>query len=292
MVRKNEHPLLPFFYYVNLLVICMCSEHPAVLFCTAIGGILWLSFLVERNALLKSLCFYALMILTITMTNPLFSHKGATVLFFLNGNAITKEAISYGFFMGVKMISVFAYSRCFSEVFKISQFLYLFGKASPKLALLLSMALAFVPKLKRQAKNVAAVQKTMGMYGTASVTDRMLSGIRVFDSLVTWSLEQGVLTADSMNARGYGEGKRTSFSIYRLQKKDKRMLLLMTAVFGAVYTAWANGSYAYSFYPKAGEVVWSVSQSISYSMVAAAAMLPVCIEIKEKIKWTVLESRI
>jgi energy-coupling factor transport system permease protein len=38
--------------------------------------------------------------------------------------------------------------------------------------------------------------------------------------LLSWSMEEGLDTADSMKARGYGITRRSSFSIYRFTRRD------------------------------------------------------------------------
>ncbi len=287
----NWHPLVIFFFYVNMLVISMCFDHPIIILGAAAGGIGWLYHLIGARKWRKSLLFYLLLGIAIAVTNPIFSHRGETILFFVNGNAITLEAFLYGAAMGGKMIAVFAYSRCFSEVFKVNQFLYLFQKVSPKLALLLSMALGFVPRFKRQAKQVSEMQKTMGMYSKHSYTDRILSGMRVFDSMITWSLEQGVVTADSMNARGYGQGKRTNFSIYRFGGADRIRMAWITAICVLFYIGAFLGCYQYSYYPTITPMAVSYTDIVFYCSFAILVGMPVCLEIKEKMKWNVLQSK-
>ena len=58
--------------------------------------------------------------------------------------------------------------------------------------------------------------------------------MNILSILVTWILEDSIDTADSMNARGYGLNGRTSFSIYRLDKRDKIILLIIVLFIGIV----------------------------------------------------------
>ncbi|MDO5293919.1 MAG: energy-coupling factor transporter transmembrane component T [bacterium] len=285
------HPLVTFFFYVNMLVISMAFDQPILILGAVIGSIGWLYFLLSRSEWIKNLVFYLLLALIIMVTNPLFSHRGETVLFFLNGNAVTKEAILYGAAMGGKMAAVFAYSRCFAEVFKINQFLYLFQKISPKLALLLSMAFGFVPKLKRQAKSVSDMQKAMGMYSKHGYMDQIISKIRVFDSLITWSLEQGVTTADSMNARGYGQGRRSNFTIYRFGGADKVRMFWLVLIAAGFYAGAVTNVFAYSYYPSVMKLEVHPREWIYYICFVSLAVMPICLEIKEKMKWNVLQSK-
>lgn len=288
----NWHPLVTFFFYVNMLIVSMCFDHPILLVGTVAGSIGWLYFLLGWEKWLKNILCYIVLAAVIAVTNPLFSHRGETILFFINGNAITKEAFLYGLAMGGKMVAVLAYSRCFFEVFEINKLLYLFQKISPKLALLLSMALGFIPRFKRQSKEIQKMQKTMGMYSKHSYTDRVLSGIRVFDSMITWSLEQGVITADSMSARGYGQGKRTNFTIYRFGGADRMRMALLLVITATFYIGGALGTYSFSYYPVIRPMGLRFWDMIFYCSFACLVVMPVCLEIKEKMKWNVLQSKI
>lgn len=89
------------------------------------------------------------MFLLVAVTNPLFSHNGVTPLFYLNGNPVTLEAFVYGAAIAVMVVGVMLWCRCYSAVMTSDKFLYLFGRAIPKLALVLSMALRFIPMFKR-----------------------------------------------------------------------------------------------------------------------------------------------
>ncbi|MEG1863370.1 MAG: hypothetical protein RR198_07150, partial [Oscillospiraceae bacterium] len=53
----------------------------------------------------------------------------------------------------------------------------------------------------------------------------------------TQGLEGSISTSDSMKSRGYGENKRTSFSIYHLTSFDKTIMVLqlILTLFGAVF---------------------------------------------------------
>ena len=98
------------------------------------------------------------------LVNPLFSHNGKTPLFFMNGNAVTLEAVAYGAAMGVMVAGVLLWCKCYSILMTSDKFVYLVGRAMPKLAVVLSSALRYVPALKRQAGKVQRTQRAMGWY--------------------------------------------------------------------------------------------------------------------------------
>ena len=55
------------------------------------------------------------------------------------------------------------------------KFIYLFGRVIPKLSLLLSMVLNFVPKFKQHFKEIDQSQKALGIYASNSYVDKAVS---------------------------------------------------------------------------------------------------------------------
>ena len=179
----------------------------------------------EEKAILSDMGFYLPLFLLVAVTNPLFSHNGVTPLFFMNGNPVTLEAVVYGVFISVMVVGVLFWCKCYNEIMTEDKFLYLFGRIIPKMSLVLSMALRFVPMFKRQMKNVSRAQKAMGLYSQKSYVDRLRGGIRVFTAMISWSLENSMELSSSMRARGYGLHGRTNFSLFKFGARDAAVLL-------------------------------------------------------------------
>ena len=124
------------------------------------------------------------------------------------------------------LASVVLWFRCFSTVMTSDKFIYLFGRVIPALSLVLSMTLRFVPRFRRQFRAVSQAQRYMGRdTSSGGLLQRGKNAMKVFSVLVTWSLESAIDTADSMRSRGYGQPGRTAFSIYRLDDRDRSLLL-------------------------------------------------------------------
>ena len=103
--------------------------------------------------------------------------------------------------VAVMIIAVMFWCKNYNEIMTSDKFIYLFGKVTPRLSLVLSMALRFIPLFRRQIGAISKTQKAMGLYSTESRTDRVLGGMRLFDSLLSWSIENSLDTADAMKAR-------------------------------------------------------------------------------------------
>ena len=235
--------------------------------------------------------FFSLLLFAVmSLINPLISHNGATVLFVINNNPITFEALLYGICSAVMIIAVIYWFCSFTQIMTSDKLLYLFGAMSPKLALVLSMALRYVSLFSVQVKKVQASQKALGLYKDDNIMDSFKGGIRIFSVMITWALENGIITADSMTARGYGAGKRSRFALFRFKSEDimiifSTIILLVLTIYGVNDTEFRY--YPYFFMPEAEAK--SILGYISYCIMN---LLPLAVGVKEELKWRYLRSKI
>ena len=170
--------------------------------------------------------------------------------------------------------------------------MHLLGRASPKLALLCAMALRCGPLFSRQTAAIRRAQQGVGLYKEENLPDRIRGNSRVFSILVTWALENGIITADSMAARGYGVGRRTAFARYRFGRRDGMFLLLTAALLLPPVLGLCLGALDVSYYPALRMPAASLLGALSYGAYAALALLPILWEGGESLKWRWLKSRI
>jgi len=270
----------------------MFTMNPVLLGISLLGAVCFLAIISRAREFFSDLAFYLPMFLLITFTNPLFSHNGVTPLFFLNDQPVTFEAVCCGAAIAGMLTAVILWSKCFYKMTSSEQFLYLFGRLAPKLSLVLSMALRFVPLLKAQGKRIHRVQKTLGLYTSESRVDRIRGALRVFSALITWSLENALDTADSMKARGYGLKGRTSFSLFRFHSRDGILLVGIAAALCIVLAGVGRGAADFHYYPEISELRRDTCSVLSGLMFFVLAILPFGIESKENLQWTYLQSKI
>ena len=289
---SDYHPFVLMTYFLSVTIISMFSVHPIFIGVSLFGAFCLFSLLTSGKDVLSNIAFYIPMFILISVTNPLFSHNGETPLFFLNDNPITLEAILYGMAISVMLIAVMFWFKSYSEVMTSDKFIYLFGKIIPKLSVILSMALRFTPLYIKQIKRITRTQKTLGLYTSNSLTDRFLSSIRVFSSILTWSLENAVDTADSMKARGYGLKGRTHFSLFRFTKRDSYSLFFILISDLVILCGFMLREVYFSYYPTVTDIRFSVFAQTIYVFFAFLSLFPAIIEIKENLKWKYLISKI
>lgn len=233
--------------------------------------------------------WFALGLFAVTaLINPLVYHDGVTVLFVMNHRPVTLEALLYGMTAALMLVAVLYWFRSFSQIMTGDKLLYVFGALSPKLSLILSMALRYVPLFGRQAKQVRRTQRALGMYKDDNIVDSLRGEMRVFSVMVTWTLENGIITADSMAARGYGTGRRTHYSNYRFAAADIRLLLIASAL--TALTLWGMQGRAVAFYPAFVFPPVAAQALCGYAAYSVLALLPAIIHAKEALRWHFLRS--
>ena len=286
---EDCNPFASALYFLTAAGICMFSESPVIFSLSLFGALI---LYIVRNGIKNGGIHMLSLLLFVVMSlaNPLFSHNGVTVLFVINNNPVTLEAFVYGVFASVMIISVLYWFSSFSQIMTSDKLLYIFSVFSPKLALMLSMALRYVPLFEKQAKNVSKSQKALGIYREDNITDRFKGGVRVFSVMVTWALENGIITADSMRARGYGIGRRSHFSLFRFRLGDILLLCVSAVVLFVVLLC--GGEMKFDFYPAISMPVTSVAGVVGYTAYGVLVLLPTLIEIKEALRWKYLKSKI
>jgi len=274
-------------YFLTVAGIAMFSMDPVILLLSVFGGITCF-LLMDRFRGCKTHLYMLGVFFVMTIINPLVSHNGKTVLFVMNRQPVTLEALIYGMFAAVMVVSVFYWFRAFTLIMTSDKLLYVFGSLSPGLALILSMTLRYIPLFSDQARKVKNAQRALGMYKEDNVVDSIRGGMRIFSVMVTWTLENGIITADSMAARGYGTGKRTLFSLFQWKKKD--ILLLIMTILLALITLLMPKT-GYSYYPQFSFSLGTIYAWISYAAYGMLAATPLIIETREFIKWRFLLSK-
>lgn len=286
------HPITAAIYFAAVISVGMFASNPVIQLISLAGGALFCAMLTSTKEKKRDFMFYIPLMLLITVTNPLFSHNGVTPLFFLNGNPVTAEAIIYGAHLAVMTASVMLTCKAFSVVMTSDKLVYLFGRITPKLALVLSTALRYIPMLKRQASKISRTQKAMGLYSTDSYADRLKSGIKVMGVLIGWSLENAIETAKSMKARGYGLKGHTDYSDFRLKKSDLALLTVCAILWGVIIFGIATDRLGFEYYPTLSAIPTGILPVICYTAHACLAFLPFIIETEELIRWNCFRSKI
>lgn len=283
------NPIVIFIYFLVVTSITIFCFNPIIILISLLGAIIYFN-LISKNLRLQLL--YFLFFIIIAFINPIFSHNGSTVLIVINDSPITLEAIIYGIFTSLMIITVLYWFHSFNEIMTSDKLLYLFNKISPKFSLVLSMAFRYVPLFNKQSNKIKQTQIALGLYKDGNIISRFIGGLRIFSVMITWALENGIITADSMSARGYGIGRRTSYSIFKIRLKDVIMLFLIIVLTSLITISIVSNEMTFTFYPNIIFPKLTVCGIIGYIAYAIIVLIPSINEVKERIKWKLLLSKI
>ncbi len=292
-MKKIEqlNPIVMFLYFLLVFALAAFGTDVIITLISLICSIL-LYCLKSKNENTKRHYYIFILFIVSALINPVFNHRGITPLFVVNDNPITLEALLYGICMAGTFSAVIYLFSAFSLVMTSDKLIYVFGTVSSKSALLLSMALRYVPLFIAQQKKVKQAQKAMGLFYDGNLVDRFKGNLRIFSIMVTWALENGIVTADSMSARGYSEKRRTSFSFFAFTQFDLFYLLITLLLFSVVVYGKVTNAVGTVFYP---EFVCAKLNLISFSVYFCFALLclmPSILEIREELRWKYLMSKI
>ena len=219
--------------------------------------------------------------LAMGVTNPLISHKGVTVLFYLGRNPITLESAVYGFSGGLMLGAVLLWCDAFRMALPPDAPFRLVGRFLPRTALVLSMAVRFVPRLMKRFREARLAQRAFHPENT------LKGAFSALQTGVALTLEECCEIASNMEERGYGDGRRSFYTPARFTAGDGAACLLFLALAGAVSFAAARGAFGFETYPViafTGSRLWAAPPLI-------LALIPALTERREKLAWRSSKSK-
>jgi energy-coupling factor transport system permease protein len=281
------HPTVNFLYFFLILSYSMTFTHPLCRLFSLLGACSWSLYLTGRRALRFQLKIILPMMLMAAIVNPAFSHEGITILAYLpSNNPLTLESICYGLSMTIMLASVIIWFSCYHETMSSDKFVYLFGQLVPAMSLMISMTLRFVPRFQVQLKTITNAQNGIGRgMSCGTIWQRINRASRILSIMVTWSLENAIETADSMKSRGYGGKKRTAFSIYRFDRRDRMAVFIIAGMGIMILLTTIHGDFCWRYYPALHGTEISPSSILAFFCYFALCLFPLFIEKWEDRKW-------
>jgi energy-coupling factor transport system permease protein len=184
----------------------------------------------EQMVFLSPLRFGLIVVMTASLFNMAMVRVGSTVLFTLPawipllGGAWTLEALVYGALNGVALAGLFASFTVINRVVPVRSLLRLTPRAFYPVAVVVSIAVTFVPTTLQQIQQVREAQAVRG---------HRLRGVRSWLPLIVPLLEGGMersmQLAEAMVARGFASGAE-------IQERWPQMLVL--AGFIVIVAGW------------------------------------------------------
>lgn len=284
---SSLHPLPSFLYYLGAIILIMTFYHPIFL----LAGLLILiatNFIQDRGKKIKSYRkFYIFMAMIIIFINPIISSRGETALFYIFDRVITLESLVYGICTAISLISIMVLFLSYNMIITEDKFMYLFSDMLPKTSFLIMMTMGFIPLLKRRITEINTVQDLKGgeEYGN-KFKEKIIERMKVLNILLIWSLEESIIRARSMRARGYGAVQKRSFYFnYRMDKLDIFTLLFIIFAVLTLMFSWNRGIIHYEIYPKVSPVNLEFKTILFFILYILYLGIPIIIEGMDKLKW-------
>ncbi|MNJ39611.1 Energy-coupling factor transporter transmembrane protein EcfT [compost metagenome] len=286
------HPGISLIYFAVLLGACMMFQHPIYLLMALLIIVVLLISLDGGRALKKVIKGYLLIALIIFISNPFFSSRGATILFYVLDRPVTMEAIVYGAIFAVSLLNILLAFVAFNLIVTPEKLLYLLTPIAPRTAFVITVTLRFVPLLTRRLKQIMMIQRVMGyLHPGGNKKQLMREGMETMHTLISWSLEEALQTASSMRARGYGIGRRSSGTQYRMDRRDKVVLWIMITTGMNVVIGVLFGVNHYEVYPRLQSLQWSPQIGIHLLSYCVFLGIPIVMNGKEWLHWRIIRSK-
>lgn len=314
---SRYHPVVNLIFYLLVLGTTMFQMSVGLVFISLFSAVVYF-FMLKKTEGLKYCAVVVGIIIVSAIINPLFSHKGGTLLFYLfTGNPVTLESIIYGLISAIIIGAMLLWFSTFNQVMGVERILGAIGKVLPNVSLLITMIMRFIPQYIRHQRKVSMVNKVnkrnygekinllnrektekenvieackkqKKKNGIDKIIDNIKEGSRTFSITTTRALENSIYTADSMKARGFGTGRRTNYSNYKFQKRDYLLIgWLVILWLVVVFSLEREKVYTY-YYP----FIQVKNNVVVYLIYGLLCLTPVLINVKEEIRWLILKSRI
>ena len=293
-VFDGYHPIVNIIYFASVIGFAMFFDHPVCLVISLACALSYSLYIGGKKALRFTLVYMLPLLLFTALINPAFNHRGVTILTYLpGGNPLTLESILYGIAAATMLVTVITWFSCFNSVITSDKLVYLLGRLTPSLSMVLAMALRFVPRYKAQLEIISKAHRCLGRdESSGGFIQRFKTGIKIRFVMVGWALENAVETADSTRGRGYGLPGRTAFAIYRFDRRDAYALAYIMACVSVILVGAMTEVYRFRYFPSMrGQ--WgglgTVAVFLAYLLLGA---FPTVINVKDDMLWRSIESRI
>ena len=285
------NPATVFIFFACVIVSGIFTMNPVITVISLAGALAyWFVMPGQKNNRIH--IYTVLMTLACMIFNPVFGHNGATVIVVINNHNVTVEAGLYGIFLGLMLSAAVYWFASFSQIMTSEKIIYILGFISQKAALVLTMALRFIPVYIRKAKQINNTQKVLGLYKDETIVSRVRGGARVFSILLTYMIEKTIITSDSMAARGYSGRRRRNFSLYSFGRRDVIFLLASLVFTACTVYASSKGALVYNFYPYADTPSTAAVALAGYIGYGLLCLSPSVTEGGSRLKWRYLKSKI
>lgn len=279
-------------FFAAAAIFAMMFDHPVFIGISFSAALAYAVKLKGKAALKMFFCALLPLLIFVVLINTIFAGYGVTVLYtFASGKRITLESAVCGGVTGSLVVTMLLWFACFNEVVTEDKFMYAFGGRMPNTALMLLMVFRFVPLYKRQLSETLSARRAAGLAQSSGRASELKNACAAVSGVITRALENAIETADSMKSRGYGSGRRTSYSRFTFSPADAVMIIEIL-VLSAVIAAGKLSGFAEASYNPIIEIGgFSAMLAVSAAAYAIFCFFPIIYDFAEDIRWNRLYAK-
>jgi energy-coupling factor transport system permease protein len=283
------HPAIYITYYMILVLFAFIYNNPYYLitFLLCIMALIILQGI--SNELKTTIKFFIPMSLIIILLNPIVSQIGTTRIYIIGYYSITLEALTYGIIMSMSLLIILLTFASYNRAVSSQEMLYIFSKRFPNISMVIIMALRFIPLFNERLGEVNRMskfdKKHQDCKDAKSLVEKISKTANLLVVVVSWSLEESMITAKSMKARGYGIMERTSYLSYKFHRTDYFFTIYISALILFCIIGLTQGFGRIEIYPT---LIFPYSQNtfnVYYISFLMLLMPLIYLELKEKLVW-------
>lgn len=284
MELKRYHPFVITLYIFTLIGWNTLLNHPLVHMVILLVS--WMFLLEFSKDMWKTIRWNLIMMLLLSISNPLFQHRGIYVIMTIWGTPITLESLTYGLDLGCMLSGILNLFRLYSYMIQTDQILYMMTAVSPNAAILCSLSLQQLTRLKRQYEDIRYARSLLQQ--PKGWLQHRKENVLIISALITWLMETSVETSLSMRSRGYGERKRSCYNRYQIEARDRVFLLF--EVICILFSIYASTGLSFWWFPTFYMNIEFHKATAFCVIVVLFCAVPVCLNEKESAVWEDIES--
>lgn len=274
------HPLMQFSFFIFSILLVLIANNPVISAISLVCSIIY-GAKIRGKEIFSSLKFTIAILVTVSVFNMLFAHYGESVLFIIGNTKFTLQALLYGFNQGMVLSAVMLWFSAFSRTVDSEKIIYLF-RFTPKIALLFSMVLGFIPRFTKKLEDIRDARLALnGGKADETFSERLKSGIEALLTLVSYSLEASIITAQSMEAREYNP-KAIRPSRYKIMKTDALLFAIVLLLGVYVFVQIISKNLLFIFEPTIYIESLDVLAVVCF---IALELLPIVVDLVEDALW-------
>jgi len=215
------------------------------------------------------------------IVNPLFASLGETVLWrgpvvsYFGRLDLTLEELLYSAAGVIRLFSILVLSVLYMRFLDHDRFFFLFARVAPRFVMTAVMAFRLFPFLSREYARIREIAQVRGLRPEGKeIRQQLRYTMLLLRPLLFGALEGAWLTAETLYARGFGSGPRSTYRTQPMKRKEWTGLLLLAAMLGLAIWGRALSFGTFQYFPR---LVWPdpLGDVLFFMGLAAVWTLPI-----------------